>query len=122
MPEANNTPRSEQVDWAIVSDAPAPGWVAAAATARHDEGSVSASMQTVEGPWQTLAAQDAALWRLLNADDTDAGPAERRALLTENEAQVVAELLDELAAIYADEPIGRTARTMAVRLWDRLGI
>lgn len=44
------------------------------------------------------------------------------ALLNEPEAHVVAALLDELAGVYPDEQLGRLARTMAVRLYDRLGI
>jgi hypothetical protein len=38
------------------------------------------------------------------------------------DAFVVAELLDELAAVYRDEALGRLAREVAVKLYDRLGI
>ena len=34
---------------------------------------------------------------------------------------VAAELLDELAAVYEDEPLGRLARRLAVKLYDHLG-
>lgn len=44
------------------------------------------------------------------------------ALLDEQEAQVVASLLDELAGVYQGEDMGRLARLMAVRPFDRLGI
>jgi glutamate/tyrosine decarboxylase-like PLP-dependent enzyme len=43
-------------------------------------------------------------------------------VLNEPEACVVAALLDELAGVYPDEQLGRLGRTMAVRLYDRLGI
>lgn len=43
-------------------------------------------------------------------------------VLNKPEALVVAALLDELAGVYNDEAMGRLARTMAVRLYDRLGI
>jgi len=42
--------------------------------------------------------------------------------VTNTEAQVVAELLDELAAVYENEDLGRLARVMALRFYDRLGI
>lgn len=38
------------------------------------------------------------------------------------DAYVAAELLDELAAVYKDEHLGRLARELAVTLYDRLGI
>jgi hypothetical protein len=52
---------------------------------------------------------------------------ERRAVLSEEELLVVAELLDELHAVtnpdgVARDPWGRLARIMAVRIYDRLGI
>ncbi|MER5649641.1 hypothetical protein [Streptosporangium sp. NPDC002524] len=43
-------------------------------------------------------------------------------LLDAGEAHVVAALLDELAGEYKDEPLGRLAREMAVRINDRMGI
>ncbi len=43
-------------------------------------------------------------------------------LLNEAEASVVAALLDELAGVYSNEALGRLARTMAVRIYDRLGL
>ena len=47
---------------------------------------------------------------------------ERLALLSSEEGQAVAALLDELAGVYRDEDLGRLARTLAVRINDRLGI
>jgi hypothetical protein len=47
---------------------------------------------------------------------------ERLPLLTEGEALAIAGLLDELAAVYVREPLGRLAREQAVKLYDRLGI
>jgi len=38
------------------------------------------------------------------------------------EVRVAAELLDELAAVYKDEQLGRLARELAVKLYNRLGI
>lgn len=38
------------------------------------------------------------------------------------EAYMAAALLDELAAIYTGEQLGRLARELAVKLYDRLGI
>ena len=51
----------------------------------------------------------------------------RLAVLGEQELLVVAELLDELQNLtnpdgVARDPWGRVARTMAVRIYDRLGI
>ena len=46
----------------------------------------------------------------------------RLPLLNEQEALVVAALLHELAGVYDGEPLGRLARAMAVRIYDRLGI
>jgi hypothetical protein len=42
--------------------------------------------------------------------------------VSEAEARVIAGLLDELAAVYPGEALGRLARDVSVRLWDRLGI
>jgi hypothetical protein len=44
------------------------------------------------------------------------------ALLSQVESLVAAGLLDELAGVYAGEELGRLARAMAVRLYDRLGV
>lgn len=52
----------------------------------------------------------------------DAERGERRPLVDEGEAHVIAALLDELSAIYEREPLGHLAREMAVRLNDRRGI
>ncbi len=46
----------------------------------------------------------------------------RLPLLNEQEALAVAALLDELAGVYDGEALGRLARAMAVRIYDRLGI
>ena len=46
----------------------------------------------------------------------------RLALLNEQEAQAIAALLDELAGVYPGEDLGRLARAMAVKLYDRLGL
>lgn len=43
-------------------------------------------------------------------------------VLNQQEALTVAALLDELAGVYPGEAMGQLARTMAVRLYDRLGI
>jgi hypothetical protein len=48
--------------------------------------------------------------------------AERLPLLAEEEAVAVAGLLDEIAGVYCDEHLGRLARELAVRIYDRLGI
>lgn len=42
--------------------------------------------------------------------------------LNHAEGTVVAELLDVLAASYPGEDLGKLARSMAVRLYDRMGI
>ena len=47
---------------------------------------------------------------------------ERVPLLSSEEGQAVAALLDELAGVYRNEDLGRLARTLAVRINDRLGI
>jgi hypothetical protein len=47
---------------------------------------------------------------------------ERMPLLSSEEGQAVAALLDELAGVYRNEDLGRLARTLAVRINDRLGI
>jgi len=39
-----------------------------------------------------------------------------------SDVKVAAELLDELAAVYPGELLGRLAREVAVKLYDRLGI
>ena len=46
----------------------------------------------------------------------------RLALLSEDEAQAVAALLDELAGVYRGEALGQLARSLAVRVYDRLGL
>ena len=46
----------------------------------------------------------------------------RRPILNDAETTVIAELLDELAAVYPGETLGTLARELSVRLWDRLGI
>jgi hypothetical protein len=88
---------------------------------------------TVEGRWEHVGGED--LTAALRLDDGSlhphvAGQVERvlvyrvarplLALLTDAEARVVAALLDELAAVYPDEPLGALARAMAVGLADRL--
>lgn len=40
----------------------------------------------------------------------------------DGEAEAIADLLDELAAVYRGEPMGDLARTLAVRLNDRRGV
>lgn len=59
-----------------------------------------------------------------NADVQILARAERRLLplLTAGEAMSTAQLLDELAGVYAEEPLGRLARDLAARLYERLGI
>jgi hypothetical protein len=42
--------------------------------------------------------------------------------LSTPEATTIAELLDELSAVYPAEPLGTLARRLSVLLWDRLGI
>lgn len=54
--------------------------------------------------------------------DLDATDRQDSLTVQAGEAHVVAELLDELAAVYHDEPLGWLARHVAVRLYDRLGI
>jgi hypothetical protein len=44
------------------------------------------------------------------------------ALLTADEAHVAGALLDELAGVYLGEQMGQLDRSMAVRLYERLGI
>lgn len=51
-----------------------------------------------------------------------ATPDQRLPLLGEGEATAVAALLDELADVYPDEDLGRLARNLALRLYDRLGL
>lgn len=51
-----------------------------------------------------------------------ATPDQRLPLLGEGEATAVAALLDELAGHYPEEDLGRLARNLALRLYDRLGI
>lgn len=58
--------------------------------------------------------------RLQNKDDDDSDVEGPR--LNRNEGQVIAGLLDELAGEYRGEPLGTLARSMAVRLYDRMGI
>ena len=90
---------------------------------------------TLEGRW-TLVGGDVEAMALVAEDGTvhthvtgqvrrDAirrAERPRLALLNEQEALVVAALLDELAGVYDGEPLGRLARAMAVRIYDRLGI
>jgi hypothetical protein len=45
---------------------------------------------------------------------------DRLALLSEEEAQAIAGLLDELAGVDRGEPLGQLARGLAVRTYDRL--
>lgn len=52
----------------------------------------------------------------------EGGDGERLPLLDREEGQVVAALLDELAALFPHEDLGRLAREQAVRIYDRLGI
>ncbi|MEV0169103.1 hypothetical protein [Nonomuraea fuscirosea] len=47
---------------------------------------------------------------------------ERLPLLAAGEAEAVAALLDELAARHPGEDLGRLARELAVRLYDRMGL
>lgn len=48
---------------------------------------------------------------------------ERRVpILSVQEAQAVAALLDELAGVYREEDLGHFARELAVRIYDRLGL
>ena len=60
----------------------------------------------------------AALWD--RVEDTRGD--ERRPLLSDGEAAVVADLLDELAGVYGSEEMGRLARSMAVLIHDRRGV
>lgn len=70
-------------------------------------------------------AREQRIAHLESQADTPCGG--RKAVLTENELLVVAELLDELHGLTnpdgnARDPWGRLARVMAVRIYDRLGI
>lgn len=88
----------------------------------------------VEGRWAYAAETDQ--W-VVEPDDGPPYPthgahtslqvlarAERRLLpvLTAGEATSTAQLLDELAGVYAGEPLGHLARDLARLLYDRLGI
>jgi hypothetical protein len=55
----------------------------------------------------------------LDAAQSPAGEPVRVAVLSSVEAQVVAELLDELAGVYPDELLGQLAGSLSGRLWDR---
>ncbi|HUR07619.1 MAG TPA: hypothetical protein VM347_34110 [Nonomuraea sp.] len=44
------------------------------------------------------------------------------ARLDAGEGEAVAALLDELAALYSGERLGRLAQELAVRLYDRMGL
>lgn len=46
----------------------------------------------------------------------------RRVELTGHEAEAVASVLDEVAAIYRGEALGKLARRLAVKLFDRAGV
>ncbi|TMR10095.1 hypothetical protein ETD86_40945 [Nonomuraea turkmeniaca] len=47
---------------------------------------------------------------------------DRLPVLDHGEAHAVASLLDELAKRFAGEPLGRLARELALRLYDRVGL
>lgn len=83
-----------------------------------DENDVQAALVLVtdDGAWH-YDAVTAARTELVQRSDHPRLP-----LLTDGEAQAVAALLDELAAIYPGEDLGRYARDLAVRLYDRCGI
>jgi hypothetical protein len=51
--------------------------------------------------------------------DQDSRGTKRLPLLTAAEAEVVAQLLDELAGVYLGEDLGTLAHAMAMRLFDR---
>ncbi|NYD25012.1 hypothetical protein [Kineococcus aurantiacus] len=63
---------------------------------------------------------DAALWRKLDAEKAAQQHSVRLRILSEAEAQVVMQLLDELSGVYAGERLGNTARELSVRLHERL--
>jgi DNA-binding PadR family transcriptional regulator len=76
----------------------------------------TATAQDLDGHPLDRDAYAAQLRDRIDADRL--GP--RLELLREGEATTVAALLDELAGIYPDENLGRLARELAVRLYDRL--
>ncbi|SDH66654.1 hypothetical protein SAMN05421505_1203 [Sinosporangium album] len=78
---------------------------------------VSASLRQTNG--QPISLND--FETFLRARMETAG-GERLALLNAGEAETVGGLLDELAALYPGEAIGRLAREMAVRIYDRMGL
>ena len=57
----------------------------------------------------------------LAAIDTATGEPARTAGLSSAEAEVVAELLDELAGVYPAEELGQLAGSLSARLWQRVG-
>lgn len=53
----------------------------------------------------------------------DRGAGEERVpVLTKAELLAAADLLDELAGVYRDEPLGALSRTIAVKIFDGLSI
>ncbi|TAK89374.1 MAG: hypothetical protein EPO06_11975 [Burkholderiaceae bacterium] len=86
---------------------------------------------TVQGTWTTtgdgpvLHLDDETLHHVNGASQrtilarSDVG---RRVALSDGEGQAIASLLDELAGVYPDEPLGELARRLAVMMYDRMGI
>jgi hypothetical protein len=55
----------------------------------------------------------------LDAADLPGGVSMQIAVVSPVEAEVIAELLDELAGSYPDEELGQLAGSLAARLWER---
>ncbi|MER6008996.1 hypothetical protein ABT120_61435 [Nonomuraea angiospora] len=81
-------------------------------------------------PGQAASLRDHATGRPLTRDDLEAFLRTRMAatagehlpLLEAGEAEAVAALLDELAARHPGESLGRLARELVDRLYDRMGL
>ncbi|SHG18249.1 hypothetical protein SAMN05443575_1603 [Jatrophihabitans endophyticus] len=94
---------------------------ASAVDARRDTGRPRRVTATVRGLDDRPLERDHYASHLQAQMDLGRG-GQRRPLLTDEEGQAVAALLDELAGVYPREDLGRLARELAVRINDRLGI
>ena len=87
---------------------------------------VTAMVEDLEGnpiPRDEYAEQLQARLDLAGGIRTRGAAVEDRTItIPEALAEVAAELLDELAGVYPREPLGRLARSVAVFLYDRLGL